>query len=40
MDKCFMEAFTLSELVAKDWLGKQDAFSGWVTQFQSQLKES
>ncbi|KJZ76917.1 hypothetical protein HIM_03794 [Hirsutella minnesotensis 3608] len=38
MRACFGDALAISELLAKDWTGADDAFSQWVQRFQAEIK--
>lgn len=39
MDQCFFDAFAVSELLAKPWVGQKDEFTDWVTKFQIEIKK-
>ncbi|KKY33411.1 hypothetical protein UCDDA912_g06634 [Diaporthe ampelina] len=40
MDQCFFDAFAVSELLAKPWVGQKDEFTDWVAKFQVEIKKS
>lgn len=40
MDQCFFDAFAVSELLAKPWTEKEDAFTTWVAKFQVEVKKN
>lgn len=40
MDKCFLEAFAVSELLLKSWAGKKDEFTDWGLKYQIEIRKA
>ncbi|KAL6870376.1 hypothetical protein J3F83DRAFT_736068 [Trichoderma novae-zelandiae] len=40
MDRCFLDAFAVSELLAEGWDGQRDEFSDWTVKFQREIKKA
>lgn len=40
MEKCFAEAFSVSEVLSKSWDGSRDEFTEWAEKFQAEIKKT